>query len=104
MELTERERRILSELEGQFAADRPAAKRPAEPPPRRIRPQWTVLPSVVLAVLLLGTGIALGVTSAELLGVVLLVWWLAPLLRMLLRAAGRILVESLQNAPPGPVV
>jgi accessory gene regulator protein AgrB len=104
MELTERERRILAELEHQFPTGTPGTKeRPREGAPirRRLRRRWTVAAAAVLGILLLVTGIGLGVTSSVLLGTLLVVWWLFPLLWRLLRRVGRAILESFEDAPPG---
>lgn len=104
MELTERERRILADLEHQLSAGTPGAKgRPREVAPirRSLRPQWTIAPAAVLGSLLLLAGIGLGVTGSVLLGTFLVVWWLSPLLWRVLRRAGRAILESFEDAPPG---
>lgn len=104
MELTERERKIIAELEGQFASATPSQPGPSRKRRRRdrgVRPQWTVIPAAMLGVLLFVAGVVLDVGGASMMGGLLLVWWLWPLLWKLLRAAGRIVVESFQNAPPG---
>jgi hypothetical protein len=88
MELTERERRILAELEREFAIR------------RSLRPQWTVGVSAVVGILLLVAGIGLGVASSVLLGMSFLVWWLSPLLGRLLRRVSRAIRESFEDAPP----
>jgi hypothetical protein len=103
MELTERERRILAELEREFATGAPGTTegpREVAPIRRSLRPQWTVGVSAVLGILLLVAGIGLGVASSVLLGMFFLVWWLSPLLWRLLRRLGRAIQESFEDAPP----
>jgi hypothetical protein len=103
MELTDRERRILAELEVQLTTGGPASPasgRPAEPARRRLRPRWTVMPSAVLGCLLFTAGIAVHVGSAVSMGTLLLVWWLAPWLWRLLRLTGRSVLGSTANPPP----
>jgi hypothetical protein len=103
MELTERERRILAELEGQFAAGTPGTKESAYEVAsiqRSRRPQWMVGAAAVLGILLVVTGIGLGVANSVLLGTFLVGWWLSPVLRKLLgRVAARIR-EWFEDAPP----
>lgn len=101
MELTERERRILVELEHQLSSG-PEGQSPAIAPTHRsVRPQWTVVPAAVLGSLLLAAGIALGVAGAVLLGTLLVLWWLSPLLWRLLRRAGRATIGLFEDTPPG---
>lgn len=103
MELTERERRILAELEHQLSTGTSGTKeRPADVAPirRNLRAKWTVTAAAVLGSLLLVAGIGLGVTSAVLLGTLLVVWWLSPLLWRLLRRAGSALQEFFKDPPP----
>ncbi|HST64007.1 MAG TPA: hypothetical protein VLM05_02365 [Mycobacteriales bacterium] len=93
MELTDRERRILAEIENQF----PGAPRPVR---SGFRPQWTVIPSAVLGVLLFVAGIVLGLGNSLLAGMLLLCWWLFPS-RSRLRQAGRRASQMLTgNEPP----
>lgn len=102
-DLTDRDRRILAELEGQFTTGRrgsPAPGAAAGLARRSRRPQWTVLPSAVLGCLLFAAGIALGVGSAVLMGTFLLLWWLSPGLWRLLRLVGRSVLESFTSPPP----
>ena len=95
MELTDRERRILAEMEHQLSE---ATRRP---PRRWRRPRWTVVSAAVLGGLLLAAGAALDLPDAVILGGPLLGWSLWPLLWSLLRAVGRFAAESLRNLPPG---
>jgi hypothetical protein len=94
MELTDRERRILAELEQQLSTGKPesAARRTS-------RPRWTVVPAAVLGIVLLVAGVVLGVGDAVLVGGLLTLWWLLPLVRKVLRGAGNLILESLENAP-----
>jgi hypothetical protein len=97
MDLTDRDRRILAELEGQFTTGRrgsPAPGAAAGPARRRRRPQWTIVPSAVLGCLLFAAGVALGVGNAVLMGTFLLLWWLSPWVWRLLRRVGHNLLES----------
>jgi len=103
MELTERERRILAELEHQFATGTPGTKESAGKVAsiqRRRRPQWMVGAAAVLGILLVVTGIGLGVASSVLLGMFLVVWWLSPGLWRVFRRVGRRIRESFHDAPP----
>jgi Flp pilus assembly protein TadB len=103
MELTERERRILAELEHQFATGTPGTKETAGEVAsiqRSRRPQWMVGAAAVLGILLVVTGIGLGVASSVLLGTFFLVWWLFPVLWRLLRRVCGAIRESFKNAPP----
>jgi uncharacterized protein YggT (Ycf19 family) len=78
MELTERERRILAELEHQLSAGSRRRDPMSRPVRRGIRPQWTVVPSAILGLLLLTAGLFLGVLDAVIFGAFLLVWWTSP--------------------------
>jgi Protein of unknown function (DUF3040) len=103
MELTERERRILAELEHQFATGTPETKESGGKvgsSQRSRRPTWMVGAAAVLGILLIVTGIGLGVASSVLMGMFLVVWWLSPVLWRLLRWVGRRIRESFQDAPP----
>lgn len=103
MELTARERRILAELEHQFATGTPGTKegvRKVASIHRSRRPQWMVGVAAVLGVLLVVAGIGLGVGSSVLLGTFLVVWWLSPLLGRLLRRVGGRIRESFKDEPP----
>lgn len=107
MELTERERRILAELERQLSTGAPGLRggsRTIAPSRPGLRPHWTIVPAAVLGILLLAAGIALGVGSAVLLGIFLVLWWLDPLVLRLSRRAGGALREFFRDpAPPGNV-
>lgn len=102
MDLTERERRILAELEHQLSGGRGRTKGSPELAPvrRSLRPRWTIVPAAVMGSLLLVAGIALGVAGAVLLGTLLVVWWLSPSLWRLSRRAGRALDKHFKDAPP----
>ena len=103
MELTERERRILAELEHQFATGTPGTQESAGKVAsiqRRRRPQWMVGAAAILGTLLVVTGIGLGVASSVLLGTFLVVWWLSPVPWTLLRRVGGRIRESFEDAPP----
>jgi hypothetical protein len=103
MELTERERRILAELEHQFVTGTSGTKESAREVAsiqRSRRPQWMVGAAAVLGILLVVTGIGLGVASSVLLGTFFLVWWLSPVLWRLLRRVGGRIQESFKDAPP----
>jgi hypothetical protein len=104
MELTERERRILAELEHQLASGAPGTKgrrREGAPIRRSLRTRWTAAAAAVLGSLLVLAGIGLGISSSVLLGTFLVVWWLSPLLGRLLRRLGGTLNELFKDAPPG---
>jgi hypothetical protein len=103
MELTERERRILAELEHQFATGTPRPKENAGKVAsiqRSRRPQWMVGGAAVLGILLVVTGIGLGVATSVLLGRFLVVSWLSLVLWRLLRRVGGRIRESFEDAPP----
>jgi hypothetical protein len=103
MELTERERRILAELEHQLSTGTPRAegrRREGAPIRRGLRPRWTVVPAAVLGSLLLVAGIGLRITGSLLLATFLVAWWSSPLLWRLLRRAGRAFSELFKDAPP----
>jgi hypothetical protein len=102
MELTERERRILSELELQFRTGAPETTESpgAVAPIRSRRQRWTGTAAAVLGILLLVAGIGLEVGSSVILGTFLVVWWLSPLLWRLLRRVGTAIRESFEGAPP----
>lgn len=97
MELTDRERRIFAELESQLST---AKSRRFKAAGRGGRPQWTILPSAVLGVLLTVSGMILGLGSALLMGSFLLGWWLYPTLPTLVRVAGRVARLLAGEGPP----
>lgn len=104
MELTERERRIIAEMEHQFPTGTPGTTdHPggAAPKRRSLRPKWMVTAAAVLGIVLVVTGVGLGVGSSVLLGTFFVVWWLSPVLWSLLRRIGSRIRESFEDAPPG---